>query len=332
MRVTLAFLARSGQANQDGTISALAAGIHSIGFTAFPAQWPQLSLACELQFEAAEVGSEQTIEVRAIGPSGRPVMPLMGMAIIPNVVDDAQPGPAFFPFVYDMHNIRFELPGQYHFIISSRGTTLHSVDLFLQQVPAQPSTDASVRTLAGALQAGFAAFMQGNRDEAMRTFEGLIERFPDSPEAHNNLGFVLLSYGRSREALPSFQAAMEHGAPNVEIVEANIATCHCLLQDYTIASAEFTRLLSRPLTAIGCVLIALGRSSYSLVNIRSSADFLALMALNGGRSFVSAGNMTEGLRLGQIAQAGLLTMETDTRSIFEPLLAELLADAQPEAR
>jgi hypothetical protein len=322
MKVLMAFLAHSAMAHNDGTISTLNGGIHGLGFTAFPARHEQLALACKIQFDVTEIDQDQTVSVRSLDPAGRMFQPLVGLGVVPKVVGNSSV--AYFHFSYNMTNLRFETPGTYRFTISGTGgVSLNEIELRVDtiELPAPVEVGAS-QTLNGALQRGFNTFTQGKVEEAKAIFEGLAERFPESPDALNNLGFTELATRRVPEALNAFQLARERGYPLSEVVAANIATCHYLLGNYEQAVNDFLSLINQPLTSAGCVLFGLGSASYSLVNLVSSADFLALMALNASRSLLRANRTDEAIRMAQIAQVGTMTMSEASRVTLSTLISE----------
>lgn len=74
-----------------------------------------------------------------------------------------------------------------------------------QTVLAPAATPASFTDeIATLVQAGKAALEQGDLDGALARFEAVIRRFPDSAEAHNNLGALYAALARHREAEACF--------------------------------------------------------------------------------------------------------------------------------
>lgn len=55
----------------------------------------------------------------------------------------------------------------------------------------------------------WAAHREGKQDEALRGFEQVINRQPDSVDAHYGMGLVLRKLGKDNEALQSFERGLE---------------------------------------------------------------------------------------------------------------------------
>jgi len=326
MKVTTLVLAQSAVAHDDGTFSILGGGIDHLTHPGFPAIVTQLSLACKLQFEQSEIGMEQSVEIRAANPKGDLFLPLFGLVVVPKAAA-AQDGIAsFINFAYNMRDTVYSEPGRYRFSIWSRSRELGAVELAL--VRSTEQSPAPDNTLAGALGAGFKAFMSGDRAEASRIFGRLVERFPDSPDAHNNLGFTLLAEQHVREARESFIAALDKRPQYRELVEANLAVCNFLLGDQIEAADRFEALMPQPLRSPGSVLFALSRGTYQLMQLISPTDYLALMALNASRSALMGGERSRAAKLAQFAQAGRVSMQGESATMFTRLLDELLTDIE----
>jgi tetratricopeptide (TPR) repeat protein len=54
---------------------------------------------------------------------------------------------------------------------------------------------------------------QGAYDSAVKVYVDVLERVPDAPNIHNNLGYALSQLGRYDEAIEHFEAAYEQGGP-----------------------------------------------------------------------------------------------------------------------
>ena len=317
-------LAESAIAHDDGTFSILGGGIDRRSYPEFPAIVPQLSLACKLLFDHSETGTEHSIEIRALNPKLELFLPLFGLVVVPRPGPAEDDGRASISFAYNMRDTVYAEPGTYRFGIWTMSHELGGTELRLLRSAPQPQ--APDNTLAGALQIGFRAFMTGDKVEAARIFQRLVERFPDSPDAHNNLGFTLLAQSRPSEAASLFTVALSKKPQYRELVEANLAVCHFLMGDYLRAADMFQGLMPMPLKSPGSVLFAVGRSDHQLVQLVSPTDYLALMALNASRSALRAGDQSRAAQLAQTAQAGRVTMQGESSKVFGALLDELLTD------
>src|SRR5258705_3803019 len=65
-----------------------------------------------------------------------------------------------------------------------------------------PQADASY-------QQGMAAINRGNLQSARAAFEQAVKLAPESPEAHNSLGWVLLQQGHAAEAVDQLKIAIK---------------------------------------------------------------------------------------------------------------------------
>ncbi|MGA1575431.1 MAG: tetratricopeptide repeat protein, partial [Burkholderiaceae bacterium] len=57
--------------------------------------------------------------------------------------------------------------------------------------------------------------------QARATFENMTKRYPELPEAHNNLGLVLAALGQSAEAKQAFEQALRAN-PGFELAKKNL--------------------------------------------------------------------------------------------------------------
>jgi tetratricopeptide (TPR) repeat protein len=281
-------------------------------------------LACKLLFDHSETGIEQSLEIRAFNSRRELVLPLFGLVVVPKAGPSEDEGRTFINFVYNMRDTLYAEPGPYRFGIWTMSHELAGVELRL--IRSAPQSQPTDNTLAGALLRGYRVFMAGDKAEAARIFQRLVERFPDSPEARNNLGFTLLADSRASEAANSFTAALSKGPQYPELVQANLAVCHFLMGEYPKAADMFQTLMPQPLRSPGSVLFALGRSNYQLIQLVSPTDYLALMALNASRSALKTGERARAAQLAQVAQAGRITMQGENARVFGLLLDELTAD------
>jgi tetratricopeptide (TPR) repeat protein len=322
MRVTVALLADSAVAVPGGKFDLLGAGVDSIAFPSFPALLPSLSLVLKLRFRPEEAAQERVVEVRSLDSERKPFQAPFTISLRPASADG---GPLHF--VYNMRDVTFPAPGEYGFAVAIDGLEAAVIPLFVYSVI--PTGDhLSPDPLATGLQEGFNAFGRGQSDAALAIFEDLIEKFPASPHAQNNRGFVLLGLGRPDDALNSFNAALEMGYPLTEITRANIATAHYLQGRYPEAVAGFQSLLATQPHAPFSVLFAIERDTLRPIKIVGAGDLVALASLNGARSAIAAGQAGVARDLAAAARAGLFafTESEDSRDQFRQLLTALAAD------
>jgi len=326
MRLATLLVAKTAVAQNDGTFTVIGGGLDRVQGSQLPIRVGDLALGCKLRFDEDEMGHEQTIEISLRDPESQHVVPLFGMAILVN-----QAAPQLSPdlrgqfhFVYSLRDVQFTSQGVHRFVVASQGEDLGSISI--EVVVSEPAGESPMQTLSGALALGFGAFMRGDRDEAERVFAGLTERFPGSADAHNNLGFTLLARSDPAAALASFVTALRTGAPFTELVKANIATCHYLLGERAVAMDEFHSLLTEPLKADVAVLFGIGRRDIRLVQLRGTAQFLGLMALNEGRAAL-AENQLERVAIDRsLIQAGLLNRPAVAGETFLDLVEEFESD------
>jgi tetratricopeptide (TPR) repeat protein len=63
------------------------------------------------------------------------------------------------------------------------------------------------------LEAASAEMRQGAYENALVIYDEVLERVPDAPNIHNNMGYALAQLGRYEEAVGHFQAARAQGGP-----------------------------------------------------------------------------------------------------------------------
>lgn len=83
------------------------------------------------------------------------------------------------------------------------------------------------------MQAGNAAYLRGNYDEAQAAFQQAILDKPDNPIAHYNLGTALYRQGKFREAAQTFQVSLSRYSERTEdiLVQSSIL--------YNLGNAQF---------------------------------------------------------------------------------------------
>lgn len=96
------------------------------------------------------------------------------------------------------------------------------------------------------LLAAAAAFQRSGRlDEAASTYELLVEKWPDLPNAWYNLGFVRRHLGRFESALGAYQQALDRGADQPEEIYLNRAVIFAdHLRNDAAAEAELNAALA----------------------------------------------------------------------------------------
>lgn len=80
----------------------------------------------------------------------------------------------------------------------------------------QSPNDARWQLLLGVAQA-----QTQQLGQARATFENMTKRYPELPEAHNNLGLVLAALGQSAEAKQAFEQALRAN-PGFELAKKNL--------------------------------------------------------------------------------------------------------------
>jgi tetratricopeptide (TPR) repeat protein len=114
--------------------------------------------------------------------------------------------------------------------------------------PASASTtatvpDAATQAILVHVQEGKAALAHGDLDGALRQFELVVERFPQRPEGHNNLGSLYAALGRYDRAEQCFSSVLELLPGNVN-VSYNRGVVRIRLQDFDGALADLGAVLS----------------------------------------------------------------------------------------
>jgi tetratricopeptide (TPR) repeat protein len=87
-------------------------------------------------------------------------------------------------------------------------------------------------------RAGASAYAQGNLAVALSAFETAVDQFPDDPDARNNLGQILVRFGRASEARPHLEAAAS-AVPDKWVFRFNLARAKGLVGDWAGAVADY---------------------------------------------------------------------------------------------
>src|SRR5436309_104281 len=116
-RVRLAFLADAAQAQPDGKIYALGAGIDTIYAGQYPAVHPSLTIVVKIEFTPAECGRSHVVEIHPIDSDGKPFLPPVKHDHIPQKNPKAPTLPASVQLVLALQNLVLAKPGEYSFSI-----------------------------------------------------------------------------------------------------------------------------------------------------------------------------------------------------------------------
>ena len=106
-----------------------------------------------------------------------------------------------------------------------------------------PEPDAATQAILSHVQEGKAALARGDLDGALQQFESVVERFPQRPEGHNNLGSLYAALGRFDRAEQCFSSVLELLPDNVN-VSYNRGVVRIRLQDFDGAIADLGAVLS----------------------------------------------------------------------------------------
>jgi len=326
MQVVLAFLAEHVIAHGDGKFYALGGGIEELEFGELPSPGSKLALLVRLRFTPEECNRQHQLELAGNGPDGKAFISAAGFSVRPQLPEGA-PG-ALFQFVHQLDSVRFQTPGTHHFSIRLAGLEVGGLDLRVKLRKPDAATEgiATADTLFHLMQHGYAAFQAGDVEAAKAVFETMAKQFPESADAKNNLGFTQLVLKQPTEALKSFIEAERIGVRTPQILHANIACCHLLMRRREAAFETFKGLVSSPFDATGSYLVAVGRHDYQVVALKSSTDFVALMAVNASRSALLLGKAADAQTLAQVAQIGEFSPDENTKALFTSLRQELLED------
>jgi len=317
MRIRLALLADHTTANQgDGKLYVVGGGITSLAFDTFPAIQPHLSLALGIEVDREGFGAQHTLTIEAEGPPGAVIFKPVNVTFTTGPAQGPERS-TYFHFVSNMDNVAFPSAGEYGFAVAIDGKPQERVDLRVERAGPQVAVKAltegqSVRAVANALLSeGYAAFNRGEVDIALEKFQEAAARDPTSAPASNNLGFVYLSKGDAARSLAAFLKAQELGYPQNEISDANIACARYLDGDFAGAFQGFADCLrTRYLTTPG-TLFGIGPSGLFPVQLKSAADYAALMALNAAWSAHRLSDRPATSQYLEGARAGDLTLSVD---------------------
>ncbi|HEY2933857.1 MAG TPA: tetratricopeptide repeat protein [Acidobacteriota bacterium] len=110
---------------------------------------------------------------------------------------------------------------------------------------------------------------QGNFAEAEAEYRAILKLNPDYPEAHANLGAVLMRLDRYQEAVESYQTALRL-APHLSPVLLNLGIAHYRKEDFSKAAESFRKFLEaspgqfQATQLLGLSLVELGRDQEAL--------------------------------------------------------------------
>ncbi len=153
------------------------------------------------------------------------------------------------------------------------------------------------------LTQGFKAYTAGDLAAAEKIFREITERFPDSADGQNNLGFVLLSKGDAEAGKRAFLRARELGYSRLEVSDANIAAADYVLGDFSAAGALFQGCLKQYSAPGGSTLLGLGPRGLFPVSVSSASGYVALMNLNSAWCALHLGDSAAAVRHLEVAKA-----------------------------
>jgi hypothetical protein len=313
-----AFLAEHAIAHDDGRFYALGGGLEHIEVQEFPAVVKNLTLLVRLGFDDDESGRIYPVELAGIGPDGKAFIPAAGVALRAGLGGRNR----IVQFAHQLGGIQFPAAGEYHFSIRGGGVEMSRIEVRVEQaVPTSPED-----TLTALMAKAYAAFEQGDLEEAKRLFQVVSEQFSESAEAHNNLGFVRLVTNDAPKALESFEVAERIGYFRPQILRANIACCWYLLGRVKEAQEAFASLVGGTFAAAGTTLVAIGKKSLRVITLSTPTDFVVLMALNAGRAAIQAGDPDAARAFFDISRAGEFSPSEATAATFATLRGELAID------
>ena len=111
------------------------------------------------------------------------------------------------------------------------------------KAPAPPPAAAAVPEPVTSFdmgRAGVAAYQKGDFAGALGRFEQAVEKNPDDPGAHNDLGQTLVRIGRPREAVPHFVRATELN-PSAWAPRFNLANAYGAMSEWGKAITEYQK-------------------------------------------------------------------------------------------
>ena len=339
MKPAVAFLAEFAMAHDDDRLYVVGGLLDRVSLEAFPAVLPQLSLALKMVFEGTERDQRHALAFEGVDNEGTV---LVGPAIVPIVPasnpirpDDDVP----FTCVFNMRDIRLAKPGEYAFTVAVDGVEVDRLRLraelsseFLRSTTVFNLSQAVLRSaavqLSGAsadqsqaaahaelLSLGYRAFNDGRLSEAEQSFRELVARFPEDSQAHNNLGFVLLTAGQYQASLEWFNKAQELGSRDPEVLRANVACALYGSGDYREALVGFAECLRAERMKSSMVLLAIENDRFRPIHLESSGDYVALMALNASWAAHQSGEDSRVTY--RIAELGRSSMREESLVVFE---------------
>ena len=138
MRVPLALLADYANVTSDGKLNIMGT-FNTIRAVGFPSTHPQMRLITVMETDPAERGTTKTIEIVLLDADGNKLLQIGGSL---QVAADA-PLAQRFNQIVELTGVQFPRPGAYSFRISVNGEEKTSIDLKLEQIPAQSGQGAS---------------------------------------------------------------------------------------------------------------------------------------------------------------------------------------------
>ena len=314
--------------DDQGRVWAAGVGIDVLTVPALPHTRPNLALVARLHFEPGELGRAVHIEIRSLDPAGSAIHPAHLLLVEPQR-DDSRPERSVpFQFVVHFRDLQFRTEGRHSFQLLAAGNLIETADLWLTVRPETRGPGADI--VNQLLSRGYRAFLDGDPVTARSLFEDIVQRFPTSAAAHNNLGFMALSSGEHDTALREFRRAEELGYGDRWLLRPNMACCLYLAGDLPAAASGFEDAMLGENPGEG-VLFAIGGTELFSIQVKAPLDYIALMALNATWSALGLGDLGKAQLLRGTAEAGRLGFGHDeaSKGVFArslDQLAEALAD------
>lgn len=304
VKVQVATLADHALAHEDdGRLYITGGGLASLSFDQFPAIQKRLALALSLELLRSEFDHPHELRILASGPNSPAFQTVAFQFSLPS----SGPGKDFdtVNFVSSMDEVLFKEPGVYSFDVKVDDVQLATVRLHVLLLKAEPSiTEPSPGTEAASLvNAGYAAFGQGDLALAERCFRSAAEVLPSWALPHNNLGFTLLTRGDPKEALKELEQGRLLGYEQDEISDANIGCAMYLSGRYAAAQAKFDECLRLRGLKGPSILYGIDGDKLFIENVGSASEYSALMSINAAWSAKRVGDLKATQRYQGVATA-----------------------------
>jgi Tfp pilus assembly protein PilF len=174
------------------------------------------------------------------------------------------------------------------------------------------------------IQAGFDAFRSGDVKAAEQLLRDVLQDDESNPQAHNNLGFILMCQHKYPAASQEFSRARELGYSELPIWSVNLGCCFYGLGEYEQAAKVFEQSLamSSPTYAVLC---AISDTDLKAVSLTSASNFVALVSLNIAWALARLRKPKDARKHADVSARLLDQIEGDDRSYFDQSLLRLQA-------